>query len=898
MPGNVTVTAGGGLIAVIPVTNSIIQEPIFMGEILYQYANLDLPFSPNDPGLSYTFNNTTSSPSVTLAARFFNLIDEDSTALFIDAGFASIYSGVSGGMLTGCLDVRTFGAVGDGVTDDTAAVQAALNQAHKNYQALVAIGSGPSPCSIVLSASGASLYPDSVGVPGPLGSTIVCIPSGVYCRVFPRLFDYANIGTPPANPPSSACPPDPGLVALLIDDGVTLQVDGGLILGFDENVLLLQAQTNAALGSGCSEGLTFCNTMWILENLYAFTGGPYNSGNSPATPYGYDASLVQWELGPRNQGILVTGSGFFDCGGRANITEFQTGGWLNECRGGAIKFCKCDCSQITGVTIQNFISNQGIYWGHSEKVNVFEVLFQHSYGGSVFANTGTSGVPCQLTAGPGTPGPEFGQSAFSTGPGSSITLSFTVEGTFFHPVGLVDGDVVFVLVTISYFNPTTTCQAGGTPQIGIIEDNAGSVYESLGSTTATYQEANHCNPGNPGLGPTISNTVTELFYGKLGSPVGVGDVLSVTVNLSQSGGSYDSDNPVNWGISAVYTYGLLEFDQSVHGTFALADDRSLGPITIEDNEVLFAYTNTAGPAFLTPTDPPNWNETLITYYASGIGFGQAAGLIYYGNVGLAWPGLTAPGTYDISFTSNGGIEPNDYTAAGAWFGAFKAQQPSPGGTGGFPGQQSSINSDAKFHALLFDVMRESTAYANRFVDVNSPIGEYCCYHTEIHDNIANECGMPPYGLHYATDKSAMLGWIFDSELNTDGNRYANTYANNKDMVWQPGMWVPCGNDMRTMTPTGGSIAVIPPPPPTTLTITTTSLPNGSIGNPYDAFMTATGGTLPYTWSISAGALPPGLSISTGGEISGTPTGTGTFNFTVQVVDSSMMMAHIAVRMQL
>ncbi|MDP2755168.1 MAG: PKD domain-containing protein [Nitrospirota bacterium] len=73
---------------------------------------------------------------------------------------------------------------------------------------------------------------------------------------------------------------------------------------------------------------------------------------------------------------------------------------------------------------------------------------------------------------------------------------------------------------------------------------------------------------------------------------------------------------------------------------------------------------------------------------------------------------------------------------------------------------------------------------------------------------------------------------------------------------------------------------------TPLSITTTSLPSGTVGVSYGTNLSATGGKTPYTWSIMSGNLPPGLSPSTGGLISGTPTTAGTYNFTVKVTDSS------------
>ncbi len=71
-----------------------------------------------------------------------------------------------------------------------------------------------------------------------------------------------------------------------------------------------------------------------------------------------------------------------------------------------------------------------------------------------------------------------------------------------------------------------------------------------------------------------------------------------------------------------------------------------------------------------------------------------------------------------------------------------------------------------------------------------------------------------------------------------------------------------------------------------LQVVTTSLPAGTAGTFYSATLTATGGTTPYTWSISSGSLPSGLSLNAStGSITGTPTVGGTSNFTVQVTDA-------------
>jgi hypothetical protein len=70
---------------------------------------------------------------------------------------------------------------------------------------------------------------------------------------------------------------------------------------------------------------------------------------------------------------------------------------------------------------------------------------------------------------------------------------------------------------------------------------------------------------------------------------------------------------------------------------------------------------------------------------------------------------------------------------------------------------------------------------------------------------------------------------------------------------------------------------------TALTIVTASpLPAGTNGAAYDRPLQAVGGFLPYFWTVTGGALPAGLSLSLDGRLTGTPTATGTFNFTVDV----------------
>ncbi len=79
-----------------------------------------------------------------------------------------------------------------------------------------------------------------------------------------------------------------------------------------------------------------------------------------------------------------------------------------------------------------------------------------------------------------------------------------------------------------------------------------------------------------------------------------------------------------------------------------------------------------------------------------------------------------------------------------------------------------------------------------------------------------------------------------------------------------------------------------------LQITTTSLPKVTVGDAYSAALAASGGTPPYFWKVVGRyPLPPGMRLSRGGRLLGSPTGSGYYPFTVRVVDSSRPTRQVA-----
>jgi hypothetical protein len=95
-----------------------------------------------------------------------------------------------------------------------------------------------------------------------------------------------------------------------------------------------------------------------------------------------------------------------------------------------------------------------------------------------------------------------------------------------------------------------------------------------------------------------------------------------------------------------------------------------------------------------------------------------------------------------------------------------------------------------------------------------------------------------------------------------------------------------GGSFTVQVTSGTQTATLPLDFPDPLVIATTSLGSGFAGRAYSATLQASGGygyheLGGYGWSVVSGSLPAGLTLSSGGVLSGTPTTAGTSNFTVQ-----------------
>lgn len=90
-----------------------------------------------------------------------------------------------------------------------------------------------------------------------------------------------------------------------------------------------------------------------------------------------------------------------------------------------------------------------------------------------------------------------------------------------------------------------------------------------------------------------------------------------------------------------------------------------------------------------------------------------------------------------------------------------------------------------------------------------------------------------------------------------------------------------------VSPTASPLPSSSPTPTSPLQITGATFHGGEVGVDYAAVsLTAGGGVAPYHWTVGSGALPPGLTLSDAGAVSGNPTSSGTFTFTAEVADAA------------
>jgi PKD repeat protein len=128
-----------------------------------------------------------------------------------------------------------------------------------------------------------------------------------------------------------------------------------------------------------------------------------------------------------------------------------------------------------------------------------------------------------------------------------------------------------------------------------------------------------------------------------------------------------------------------------------------------------------------------------------------------------------------------------------------------------------------------------------------------------------------------------LFWRFDDPIS--GANVSTASAPTHHFV-TPGIYdvrLDVTDDEGSMARASVSINVSGPAAPA---ITTRALPEGQSGKSYSQALSGGSGTAPYVWSLDAGVLPSGVTLSAAGMLSGKPSQSGTFKFKVRMTDTN------------
>ncbi len=219
--------------------------------------------------------------------------------------------------------------------------------------------------------------------------------------------------------------------------------------------------------------------------------------------------------------------------------------------------------------------------------------------------------------------------------------------------------------------------------------------------------------------------------------------------------------------------------------------------------------------------------------------------------------------------------------------------------GGVAGPSETVNVSAGMDAFAVFNLSNMTNVDEIRVTNNSATEPY----NYVFDDLVISAYSAPLSLSPASLTNPTVGSTYSQTISASGGNGTYSYAVTAGSL-PAGLILNASSGVLSGTPTAGgsfsftitatdtasatgskaySVTVAAP----TISFSPTTLTAGTVGSAYSQSISGSGGTAPYgSYIVKTGALPAGLSLSSGGVVSGTPTAGGTFTFTVQGTDSS------------
>jgi hypothetical protein len=241
------------------------------------------------------------------------------------------------------------------------------------------------------------------------------------------------------------------------------------------------------------------------------------------------------------------------------------------------------------------------------------------------------------------------------------------------------------------------------------------------------------------------------------------------------------------------------------------------------------------------------------------------------------PGGAVQQSYNAVLSVNGGASPYQFSVVSGSLPPGIVLNPA---TGSFTGQPTSAGLYS-FQVMVKDSPRPDSGTQQYVVQVSPPSGSGVSVTVSPGTATLTSGGTQQYSASVSGTANTAVTWTATTGTVSSSGLYTAPTVQSTTQAT-----VTATSQADPAKSASSAVTINPSQGGQNLQIATGGLPQGQQGEAYSAAFTATGGTQPYSWSVTGGTLPAGLALSTGGDVSGTPSSAGNSSFTVKVTDAA------------